>query len=207
MEGPGTSTLLGEDVHSHATFYIGNPPFIIGILKPCYLGWWVYPPYHRKYNGNNESLDPIAHVFLLLCLTTEIMVHMLFCLSCLQVSTSVFFYGKKIWQTLHKSTQLLLLYRFKKKLGRVWWVENPPYSSGQPDKKPSTLVGGWTNPFQKICSSNWIISPRFGMKIKFIWNHHPVLLPSTPNPPLRWCQMTAFPPQKPGLGTIGLGCT
>ena len=28
------------------------------------------------------------------------------------------------------------------------------------------------NPFWKICSSNWIISPRFGVKIKTNWNHH-----------------------------------
>ena len=28
------------------------------------------------------------------------------------------------------------------------------------------LVGGWTNPSWKICSSNWIISPIFGVKIK-----------------------------------------
>ena len=27
------------------------------------------------------------------------------------------------------------------------------------------LVGGWTNPFEKVCSSNWIISPRFGVKM------------------------------------------
>ena len=30
-------------------------------------------------------------------------------------------------------------------------------------------------PLWKICSSNWIISPRIGVKIKHIWNHHPVL--------------------------------
>ena len=31
------------------------------------------------------------------------------------------------------------------------------------------LVFGWTNPFETICSSNWIISPGFGMNIKNIW--------------------------------------
>ena len=31
------------------------------------------------------------------------------------------------------------------------------------------LVGGWTNPSEKY-SSNWIISPRFGVNIKNIWN-------------------------------------
>ena len=34
------------------------------------------------------------------------------------------------------------------------------------------LVGGWTNPSEKICSSNWTSSPIFGMKIQTIWNHH-----------------------------------
>ena len=34
----------------------------------------------------------------------------------------------------------------------------------------------WKNqPIWKICSSNWIISPGFGVKLKNIWNHHPVL--------------------------------
>ena len=32
------------------------------------------------------------------------------------------------------------------------------------------LVGGF-NPFEKICSSNMIISQRFGVKIRNIWNH------------------------------------
>ena len=30
----------------------------------------------------------------------------------------------------------------------------------------SFLVGGWTNPFEKICPWNWIISPGIGVKIK-----------------------------------------
>ena len=33
-----------------------------------------------------------------------------------------------------------------------------------------SLVGGF-NPFEKY-ESNWIISPRIGVKIKDIWNHH-----------------------------------
>ena len=33
------------------------------------------------------------------------------------------------------------------------------------------LVGGWTNPSEKYLS-DWIISPRFGVKIKNSWNHH-----------------------------------
>ena len=31
----------------------------------------------------------------------------------------------------------------------------------------------WLNqPIWKICSSNWIVSPGFGVKIKNVWNHH-----------------------------------
>ena len=33
------------------------------------------------------------------------------------------------------------------------------------------LVGGWTNPVEQICSSNWIISPG-KVKHKSAWNHH-----------------------------------
>ena len=29
-------------------------------------------------------------------------------------------------------------------------------------------VGGWTNPFEKICSWNWIISPGIGMNILYV---------------------------------------
>ena len=34
------------------------------------------------------------------------------------------------------------------------------------------FTGWWFQPIWKICSSNWIISPRIGVKIKNIWNHH-----------------------------------
>ena len=34
---------------------------------------------------------------------------------------------------------------------------------------------GWFQPIWKICTSKWESSPRFGVKIKNIWNHHPVL--------------------------------
>ena len=37
----------------------------------------------------------------------------------------------------------------------------------------SHLVGGWTNRSEKIWSSNWIISPGFGMKIKKIFELPP----------------------------------
>ena len=40
-------------------------------------------------------------------------------------------------------------------------------------EKKAILVGGWTNPFEKICSSNWIISPIFGMKIQKIFELPP----------------------------------
>ena len=44
-----------------------------------------------------------------------------------------------------------------------------PTFSPRPD-----LVGDWTNPFQKICTSNWIMKPQgSGFKVKHIWNHHP----------------------------------
>ena len=33
----------------------------------------------------------------------------------------------------------------------------------------------WFQPIWKICLSNWIISPRFGVKIKNIWNHHQII--------------------------------
>ena len=36
-----------------------------------------------------------------------------------------------------------------------------------------SLVGGWTKPFEQICSSNWIISPgTVRLKIKNDWNYH-----------------------------------
>ena len=38
------------------------------------------------------------------------------------------------------------------------------------------LVGGF-NPFEKLCSSNWIISPRFGVKIKKHLKPPPSLVP------------------------------
>ena len=34
------------------------------------------------------------------------------------------------------------------------------------------LVGGWTNPFEKYARQIGSSSPRFGVKIKNIWNHH-----------------------------------
>ena len=34
-----------------------------------------------------------------------------------------------------------------------------------------SLGGGWTNPSEKY-KWNWIISPRIGVKIKNMWNHH-----------------------------------
>ena len=37
------------------------------------------------------------------------------------------------------------------------------------------MNGWWLNqPLWKICSSNWESSPIFGVKIKNVWNHHPV---------------------------------
>ena len=43
-----------------------------------------------------------------------------------------------------------------------------------PQKNNPNLPGWWFNqPIFKICLSNLIISPKFGVKIKDIWNHHP----------------------------------
>ena len=41
----------------------------------------------------------------------------------------------------------------------------------------AVLVGGWTNPSEKLGSSNWIISPFFGVKIPKIFEtyHHLVV--------------------------------
>ena len=41
----------------------------------------------------------------------------------------------------------------------------------QPQQKP-VLAGGWSTRLKNMCKSNWIISPRFGVKIKHVWKHH-----------------------------------
>ena len=47
-----------------------------------------------------------------------------------------------------------------------WW------SLIQNSKSRSCETSWWLNqPIWKICSPNWIISPRFGVKIKNVWNH------------------------------------
>ena len=38
------------------------------------------------------------------------------------------------------------------------------------------ITGWWFQPIWKIWPSNWIISPEIGVKIKNIWNHHPVMI-------------------------------
>ena len=43
----------------------------------------------------------------------------------------------------------------------------------------SFLVGGWTNPFEKLSSSTWIASPRIGVKIQTVWNHLGITLQGT----------------------------
>ena len=54
-----------------------------------------------------------------------------------------------------------------------------------------TIVGGWTNrPNWKICSSNWIISPTVGLKIKNVWNHQldlKLTYSQHPKKRLFWC--------------------
>ena len=58
---------------------------------------------------------------------------------------------------------------YLKKLLLVLWV----VSFGEWSFSEPINTSWWLNqPLWKLCSSNWIISPRFGMKIKHIWNHH-----------------------------------
>ena len=40
-------------------------------------------------------------------------------------------------------------------------------------QKIACKTSWWSQPVWKICVSNWIISPIFGVKVKNIWNHHP----------------------------------
>ena len=72
---------------------------------------------------------------------------------------------------------------------RIWfptWPKWRNYKNGVPNKKKhpaprfcwslSLVVGGWTNPILKKCARQyWIISPRFGVKMKHIRNHQPAL--------------------------------
>ena len=47
-----------------------------------------------------------------------------------------------------------------------WWATHSPL-------RTPVLVGGWTNPSEKILvRQKWIIFPGIGVKIKNIWNHH-----------------------------------
>ena len=48
---------------------------------------------------------------------------------------------------------------------------------------PDNLVGGFTNPSEKICSSNWIISIRIGMNIKKLVEYPPTS--NVLKPPMR----------------------
>ena len=48
----------------------------------------------------------------------------------------------------------------------ICWTPTQKYCSGQ-------LVGGWTNPVEKYARQIGS-SPQVGVKIKNIWNHHPV---------------------------------
>ena len=68
------------------------------------------------------------------------------------------------WKTLCRLyTCIGVIFAGTKKHVRIYHIL---YPLGKP-----FLVGGF-NPFEKY-SSNWIISPRFGVKIKNAWNHHP----------------------------------
>ena len=47
-----------------------------------------------------------------------------------------------------------------------------PYLTIPQPKTNQPTTSWWFPPIWKICSSNWKSSPRFGVKIKHIWNHH-----------------------------------
>ena len=49
-----------------------------------------------------------------------------------------------------------------------------PKKSLPKSHQPTFLVGGWTNPFEKYARQNGNL-PQIGLKMKNIWNHHPVL--------------------------------
>ena len=51
-------------------------------------------------------------------------------------------------------------------LGRLWWANHNSYHFHQHSSQ-LLLVGGWTNPFPKICSSKWVHLPQgSGWKLK-----------------------------------------
>ena len=97
----------------------------------------------------------ICHFAMLLVVTTFTIIGRRLTLTILQKHLS--FFGSNLWKVYPSFIPLVLL----------------------------LLVGGWTNPFEKICSSTWIISPRFGVKINkygYIKLHHPRKV-TRPNPP------------------------
>ncbi len=62
-------------------------------------------------------------------------------------------------------------------LGCFSTIFSLPLLSGFPRCKTTTnwnkiLVGGWTNPFEKMCASQLGSFPQIGMKIKHLWSHH-----------------------------------
>ena len=79
---------------------------------------------------------------------------------------------------LHFSSYLHIMGNVRYKIMRImWWIV--PKFSGQEiscrhKKARKTfeviLFGWWFQPIGKICSSNWIISPGGGIKIKNVWN-------------------------------------
>ena len=65
------------------------------------------------------------------------------------------------------------------------------------------LVGGWTTHLKNMLVKLGSSSPIFGMKIKNVWNHHPVLLRAFQRPQGRFFQPKEGPPNlenwaKPG---------
>ena len=94
---------------------------------------------------------------------------------CTCLDKEVYFRHKHVSPVIKKNTFLTKVYflvigfELKEKSKK----SSERLSSGASDDK-SQLVGGSSPPIWKICSSNWIISPRFGVNIKNLWNHQPV---------------------------------
>ena len=63
------------------------------------------------------------------------------------------------------------------------WVGPPRKKNKSLDLDAAWLLSSWwlNQPIWKICSSNWMISPRFGFKIKNVWNHHLAIVDTSEN--------------------------
>ena len=90
-----------------------------------------------------------------------------------------------------------------------WWAESwhlqklvVPGNFGDSYWKEASLVGGWTNPFEKLCSSTWIVSPNRDENRKYL-KRPPrsflgLLLVVVPHPFEKVCQIWIPFPQESG---------